>query len=698
MDELIAILGHAFRSKPDHDRIFIDCTNAFNRIDRAEAAKMIKETCPALAKYFYFLYDRDTIIWSRNSEETWKTILGAQGGTQGCVLAPMVFGFGSLKLYRDINSFLKDKDNAIFGGYLDDSVISAAFADAVEAFKMYQRDGPTYGMDINYALDKTVVLLGRCGDLVELQHRIDTYKNLGIPCTNIKIHPEDGGEPREYGYIHLGIPVGHKEYQAQHLNQLFYKFVERGECDNDVEEAQNKWVFLLWVVRQKFPFWFRHMCPSLTSSIEKRIEIHMRKKFNGVYGQSTSDLEWLQACLPVKAHGCGLGRPTDIISAAFAANVEETYDAVVQKLPITEQYMSTFRASSESFAAYEFLDDATKTFMRHAREKKKVITDAAEHLGELPALQVYDSNKSSSKRKTQHFYSDFINRSRAKEMELGLEDHATEADQARFRSNNGSFAGAWLFNIPKDRHSTMTTTEFRGALKLRLGGVFHMRPRHCCCRAKTEIDPQAYHLFTCNEMKPFMLMRHNAIKDEIMQLAKQAGVKAVDSGLGRMIHEDGRQGDTLFHDMGRNATHLVVDYSIVMACAQSYVQQACSEDGYAMKYMEKIKNDKYKVLYRNVGVDFMPFLLEVHGAIADDALKFIKKLASAIAELHDIPYCIMFSYWQRRISTSLQRANAKLMYLAQCKIDGLQPHGVGFADTLRIANNEQSFLLGEGFA
>ena len=47
--------------------------------------------------------------------------------------------------------------------------------------------------------------------------------------------------------------------------------------------------------------------------------------------------------------------------------------------------------------------------------------------------------------------------------------------------------------------------------------------------------------------------------------------KAIDSGLGRMIHQGGRQGDTLFHYMGRNATHLVVDYSITMACAASVV-------------------------------------------------------------------------------------------------------------------------------
>jgi hypothetical protein len=55
-------------------------------------------------------------------------------------------------------------------------------------------------------------------------------------------------------------------------------------------------------------------------------------------------------------------------------------------------------------------------------------------------------------------------------------------------------AGAWLFNIPKDRHSTMTTTEFKTALKLRLGADFYSLPSHYCCATKTEICKQGIHM------------------------------------------------------------------------------------------------------------------------------------------------------------------------------------------------------------
>jgi hypothetical protein len=44
--------------------------------------------------------------------------------------------------------------------------------------------------------------------------------------------------------------------------------------------------------------------------------------------------------------------------------------------------------------------------------------------------------------------------------------------------------------------------------------------------------------------------------------------------------------------------------------------------------------------------------------------------ASAAAKQSDIPYCIVFSCWQRRVSTTLQKLNARVLYLAQCKIAG----------------------------
>jgi len=668
MDELIALIAHAFRIKPDHDRLFIDCINAFNQVDRTEAARAIIETCPRLAKYYYFLYQEDTNIWIRSDEETWSTIPGSQGGIQGCVLAPIVYGFGSLIPYKNIESLLKSKENAVFGAFLDDSAISAAHEDTVAAFKLYQAEGPKHGLEINYGPNKTVVLLGKCADVEECQQRIIAYVECGVPASNIKVHPDNGGHPLDYGYIHLGVPVGSKEYQHEHLHSLVDKFIDVGKCDEVVKEAQAKWVYLLWVVRQKFPFWFRHMCPSITSTVEAKIEAHMRSKFDTILGQPTDDLEWTQACLPTKTHGCGLGRPTDIIAAAFAANVEETMDAIKAKLPATAAYLDLLRSPTEIFDAHDFTSNEIMLFVRNAREKKSIVTEAVTALEELPLLRAHDANPSASKRKTQHFYSDFINRHRAKEMEDLMIDHGSDIDKARFLSTNGSFAGAWLFNIPKDKHSTMTSPEFRVALKMRLGVKFHNLLPNCCCSNRTPICHNAVHLFSCNEMKPLIQMRHNAIQHDFLQMGQYGGKRVIDSGLGRMIENDGRKADLLFAGMGRNNTDLAVDFTVGNPCAPSYLPRSKDIANHTLDLLETNKITKYEAAYRAVGVDFKPLAMEMFGAVSDTFISFFKALALAAADANDMPYCIMYAYWQKRVSTTMQKYNAKILHLSQHKI------------------------------
>ena len=430
-----------------------------------------------------------------------------------------------------------------------------------------------------------------------------------------------------------------------------------------------KALYRLWVIRQKFPFWFRHMCPSITSTVEARIETHLiRSKFDTVLGQKTLDKEWVRACLPTKTHGCGLGRPSDIIAAAFAANVEETLDAVKSKLPATSTYLELIHASAEDFDSFDFDTNDICTFVRNAREKKATVISAATELNETLLLEAYDAKPSDKKRKTQHFYSDFINRLRAKEMSLLIQDHGSDVEKATFLSTDGSLAGAFLFNIPKEWHSTMTNQEFRIALKLRLGVQFHDLLPHCCCPQRTPICPNGIHLFSCNEFKPYMLTRHNAIVKVIKDLAHHGGKRALDSGLGRLIAEDGRQGDLWIAGMGKDHSDLVLDVTIGNAPSPAYIHHSRDIANYTLSLLEKNKFDKYAAPYRNVGVEFKPLAMEMHGATSDIFMKFLRELASAAAEVNDIPYCITFSYWQRRVSTTLQKYNANVFHNALNKI------------------------------
>jgi hypothetical protein len=87
-----------------------------------------------------------------------------------------------------------------------------------------------------------------------------------------------------------------------------------------------------------------------------------------------------------------------------------------------------------------------------------------------------------------------------------------------------------------------------------------------------------------------------------------------------------------------------------------------------LTHLENVKYNKYRAQYHAVGVDFKPLAMEMFGATSDIFLKFIKTLAKDAAEINDTPYCTTFSYWQKRISTTLQRYNAKALQQSQYKI------------------------------
>jgi len=163
-------------------------------------------------------------------------------------------------------------------------------------------------------------------------------------------------------------------------------------------------------------------------------------------------------------------------------------------------------------------------------------------------------------------------------------------------------------------------------------------------------------------------MRHNAIVHDIKQMAQHGAKRVLDSGLGRLIEEDGRQGDLWVAGMGKDHSDLVLDVTIGNAPSRAYLNHSRSIANYTLSLLEKNKFDKYAAAYRNVGIDFKPLAMEMHGATSDIFMKFFRELASAIVEENDIPYCIIFSYWQRRVSTTLQKYNAKVLHHAINKI------------------------------
>ena len=117
---------------------------------------------PQLAKIIHCLYNSPTQIWMNKEEDgQWTTFLGKTGCIQGDPFGPLMFGLGSLEAYKSVIVGLEGVEDAYFGTYSDDAIITAPHVNAVNAFSEYEAAGRECGLNVNYAIGKTEVLLGQ---------------------------------------------------------------------------------------------------------------------------------------------------------------------------------------------------------------------------------------------------------------------------------------------------------------------------------------------------------------------------------------------------------------------------------------------------------------------------------------------------------------------------------------------------------
>ena len=75
-------------------------------------------------------------------------------------------------------------------------------------------------------------------------------------------------------YVHLGIAGGTPEYKTKILEERI----------SGLKDPQQQWVFLLWVLRQKFSFHLRHYSPTITHYQGDRIDNLLRRTFTSTAG------------------------------------------------------------------------------------------------------------------------------------------------------------------------------------------------------------------------------------------------------------------------------------------------------------------------------------------------------------------------------------------------------------------------------
>ena len=231
-------------------------------------------------------------------------------------------------------------------------------------------------------------------------------------------------------------------------------------------------------------------------------------------------------------------------------------------------------------------------------------------------------------------------------------------------------AWRWLLVCPVERCFVLTDTEMRSALRHQYGlGAVGDGLYYCKCGASME----AGHPHVCNRVSgPSTFARHEAVVSELsaaaeahaqLSVARQPAMAFVDRvAAGEAAKKSSRVVPDILFD--GPAFTCATDVSVVYGEAKSHLpsalkgvrKQAMKE----CKAREGVKHQKYAQSCKAMGASFVPFVVESHGYLGNEAVKLINSLAHHASEVMGVEEKELAGYLQRRVAVAVQRGNAWL--------------------------------------
>ena len=168
----------------------LDFENAYNRIDREEIGKMVKEFFPELFPWFRFCYGTRAALICQGKRLPFHSCDGVQ---QGDPLGPLFFALGILRMGKRMKEALAE---SLSLWYLDDGSIVGPGTELLQAWKIVEEEAKKIGMRLN--VEKCEIWAWE-GEEEEWMTKF----------------PEQVRRVRESGFELLGCPVGDKDFSEK---------------------------------------------------------------------------------------------------------------------------------------------------------------------------------------------------------------------------------------------------------------------------------------------------------------------------------------------------------------------------------------------------------------------------------------------------------------------------------------------------
>ena len=648
-------LGHELH--PGHDCANSDFTNAFSTISRERIISETHTLLPEISASTITRLQSSNGLWYNGLESGPAIITATAGVPQGAPKSPFDFAIGTLALGRECDFLAGEEGNS--KSFLDDNYTIGESKDVQAVMTRQFTGGKENGLVLN--MKKEIVKLGVTGSAEKAEALKRSYvAGWGIDPENIFKHPEDcPNEMDKWGAITMGIPIGSPEYVTRALGDAEGSPLILLNKDFDslillaAREPQLAFLFLRMVFAGKLTHFLRGLLPVDSRRLAELFSARQREVLLVILDVShISDESSALAALGLQQGGAGLCHPLDIINPAFIASIISSLDELQRAYPDIREIIADGQSSLPTIQALHKAVADLAEFDKQVSVKNLLKLDNRQ----IPKLQHILYRKVREGRKSQ-----FLNPIQSDNEAMAI-----------VGSGSTSFGSAWVEAVPKAAAFTMSSPEFRTAMRNRLL-IPHPQivpNSQCPCKQHPMLDVRGIHLQKCKRLHRETIKTHDILNEDLIQWHKSMGLLAykIQEDHFRILDpECGLRGDQIVHRAGQMPLLIDLTVSNVITPDLKNKIGKPTTGGKALS-REVSKASKYQDTCHKIGQSFLPIVFESQGLAGNMFLQHFDKLINRRADEIGAPVAPLKIYWSRRLSLTLQRSVAQAINIRMASL------------------------------
>ena len=565
----------------DHVLVKLDFSNAFNSLHRYDMLLAVHSRLPEIYAYCHSAYSQSSILFHGP-----YMISSEEGPQQGDPVGPLLF-------CNTIQPMLSSLESELKLGFLDDFSVGGPAETVAADVARIVKEGGEMGLHLNASKCE---LIAHQGSSVT-DELLQSFLRVNVRDVSL-----------------LGAPLFHGAELDKSWSDRCDDLATAAERLSEIG-GQDALILLRCSFSAPKVLHLLRCSPSVSHSALQTFDSLLRDSVQRITNSNLSDVQWLQASLPIKDGGLGVRRVSSLAIPAFLASAAST-------LSLQADILSGCASTDDSyFQAY--LSSWSTSF--------GVIPDI------LPVKQP------------------FWDRPGIQADRLLVESSLSSPFQrAAFLAASSQHSGDWLHALPIASCGMRLDDEaVRVAIGLRLG-LEICAPHQCHCGA--QVDAFGRHGFVCKKA-PGRTIRHHALNDLVARALSAAGIPSSKEPQG-LCRSDGKRPDGLTLVPWQSGKSLVWDVTVVCPLADSYVASASREASSVAELAASKKMDKYTGLA--TVYHFQPIAVEMLGPINGSASDFLSALAKKISQCSGDERETAFLF--QRISVLMQRYNSILLH------------------------------------